>query len=175
MLPAALPVALAGDAAVPAAGAANRAFGIDRGLPFPLSDVAEADVVVLVGSNPADTMPPAMQWFDEGPARGAKHLLVHPRRTAPARNAALHLQPLPGTDLALANGLLHIAIAEGLVDDAYVAARTTGFDAVREGVTGYWPDRVERLTGVPVADQRRTVFALARADRAIVLTARGAE
>ncbi|SDM33809.1 assimilatory nitrate reductase (NADH) alpha subunit apoprotein [Geodermatophilus siccatus] len=158
-----------------AAGAANRAFGLDRGMPFPLSDIAAADVVVLVGSNPADTMPPAMQWFDEGRARGAQHVVVDPRRTATARNAALHLQPLPGTDLALANGLLHIAIAEGLVDEAYVAARTTGFDQVREGVGAYWPDRVERLTGVPVADQRRTVFALARAERAIVLTARGAE
>ena len=46
---------------------------------------------------------------------------------------------------------------------------------MREGVAAYWPDRVERLTGVPVADQRRTVFALARAEKAIILTARGAE
>src|SRR3954453_396202 len=158
-----------------AAGAANRAFGLDRGMPFPLSDIAEADVVVLVGSNPADTMPPAMQYFDAGREKGAQHVVVDPRRTATARNAALHLQPLPGTDLALANGLLHIALAEGLVDEAYVAARTTGFEAVREGVAAYWPDRVERLTGVPVADQRRTVFALARAPRAVGLTARGAE
>jgi len=158
-----------------AAGAANRAFGLDRGMPFPLSDIAEADVVVLVGSNPADTMPPAMQYFDEGRARGAQHVVVDPRRTATARNAALHLQPLPGTDLALANGLLHIALAEGLVDEEYVAARTTGFDAVKEGVAAYWPDRVERLTGVPVEQQRRTVFALARAQKAIILTARGAE
>ncbi len=158
-----------------AAGAANRAFGLDRGLPFPLSDIAEADVVVLVGSNPADTMPPAMQWFDAGRERGAQHVVVDPRRTATARNASLHLQPLPGTDLALANGLLHIAIAEGLVDTDYVAARTTGFAEVRAGVAAYWPDRVERLTGVPVPDQRRTVFALARADKAMILTARGAE
>src|SRR3954447_5872494 len=158
-----------------AAGAANRAFGLDRGLPFPLADLAEADVVVLVGSNPADTMPPAMQWFDAGRERGAQHVVVDPRRTATARNAALHLQPLPGTDLALANGLLHIALAEGLVDDDYVAARTTGFEEVRAGAAAYWPDRVERLTGVPVADQRRSVFALARAEKAIVLTARGAE
>ncbi len=158
-----------------AAGAANRAFGLDRGMPFPLSDIAAADVVVLVGSNPADTMPPAMQYFDEGRGRGAQHVVVDPRRTATARNAALHLQALPGTDLALANGLLHIAIAEGLVDEAYVADRTTGFDEVKAGVAAYWPDRVERITGVPVADQRRTVFALARAEKAIVLTARGAE
>jgi assimilatory nitrate reductase catalytic subunit len=158
-----------------AAGAANRAFGLDRGMPFPLSDIGEADVVVLVGSNPADTMPPAMQYFDEGRARGAQHFVVDPRRTNTAKNAALHLQPLPGTDLALANGLLHIALAEGLVDEEYVAARTTGFEAVREGAAAYWPNRVERLTGVPVADQRRTVFALARAEKAIILTARGAE
>jgi assimilatory nitrate reductase catalytic subunit len=158
-----------------AAGAANRAFGLDRGMPFPLSDVAEADVVVLVGSNPADTMPPAMRWFDAGRERGAQHIVVDPRRTATARSAALHLQPLPGTDLALANGLLHIAVAEGLVDEDYVAARTSGFADVRDGVAAYWPDRVERITGVPVEDQRRTVLALARADTAIVLTARGAE
>jgi assimilatory nitrate reductase catalytic subunit len=130
---------------------------------------------VLVGSNPADTMPPAMQYFDEGRARGAQHVVVDPRRTATARTAALHLQPLPGTDLALANGLLHIAVAEGLVDERYVADRTTGFADVRAGVAAYWPDRVERITGVPVTDQRRTVFALARAKKAIVLTARGAE
>jgi assimilatory nitrate reductase catalytic subunit len=158
-----------------AAGAAVRAFGLDRGMPFPLADIAEADVVVLVGSNPADTMPPAMQYFDTGRERGAEHIVVDPRRTNTARNASLHVQPLPGTDLALANGLLHIALAEGLVDEEYVATRTTGFDDVRAGVAGYWPDRVERLTGVPVQQQRRTVFALARGERAIILTARGAE
>jgi assimilatory nitrate reductase catalytic subunit len=158
-----------------AAAAAIRAFGIDRGMPFPLADIAEADVVVLVGSNPADTMPPAMQYFDAGRARGAEHIVIDPRRTSTAKSAALHVQPLPATDLALANGLLHIALAEGLVDEAYVAERTTGFADVRAGVAGYWPDRVERLSGVPVAQLRRVVFALARAERAIILTARGAE
>ncbi|MGY1832953.1 molybdopterin oxidoreductase family protein [Geodermatophilus sp. SYSU D01180] len=158
-----------------AVAAATRAFGVDRGLPFPLADVADAEVVVLVGSNPADTMPPAMQHLDAGRERGALHVVVDPRRTATARRPGLHLQPLPGTDLALANGLLHVAIAEGLVDEAYVAARTTGFDAVRAAVRSYWPDRVERLTGVPVEQQRRTVTALARAERAMVLTARGVE
>ena len=51
-----------------AATASNRAFGIDRGLPFPLPDIASAEAVLLVGSNPAATMPPAMQWFDAGRA-----------------------------------------------------------------------------------------------------------
>ena len=56
-----------------AATAANRAFGIDRGLPFPLADIAAAGAILLVGSNAAATMPPAMQWFDAGRAAGATH------------------------------------------------------------------------------------------------------
>ncbi|HEY0815683.1 MAG TPA: molybdopterin oxidoreductase family protein [Pseudonocardia sp.] len=158
-----------------AAAAANRAFGIDRGLPFPLSDVAEADVVLLVGSNPADTMPPAMQWFEAGRDRGAQHIVVDPRRTSTAKVAHRHLQALPGTDLALANGLLHIAIRDGLLDESYIAARTTGFAAVRRAVRSDWPDRTERTTGIPVTDLVATVHALAGARSAMILSARGAE
>ena len=158
-----------------AATASNRAFGIDRGLPFPLADIAEAKAILLVGSNPADTMPPGMQYFDQGRANGAVHIVVDPRRTATAAGASLHLAPLPGTDLALANGLLHLAIKDNLIDKAYIAARTTGFDAVRARVSAYWPDRVERITGVPVAQLRDTIRMLASADSAMILTARGAE
>ena len=158
-----------------AATAGQRAFGIDRGLPFPLSDVAAADIVLIVGSNPADTMPPAMQWFEQGRARGARHIVVDPRVTATARTAHLHLQVAPGTDLALANGMLHVAIRDGLVDSAYIAARTSGFDAVRRAVRADWPDRVERVTGVPVAALTEAVRLLAGACSAMVLTGRGAE
>ncbi|HKS46415.1 MAG TPA: molybdopterin oxidoreductase family protein [Amycolatopsis sp.] len=158
-----------------AAVAGQRAFGVDRGLPFPLSDVAAADAILLVGSNPADTMPPAMQWFDAGRARGARHIVVDPRVTPTAAVAAQHLQPVPGTDLALANGLLHIAIRDGLIDHDYIAARTTGFDSVRRAVRAYWPERVERITGVREAAMTAAVRTLTTAGTAMVLTARGAE
>src|SRR5947209_13529872 len=126
-----------------AAAASNRSFGIDRGLPFPLADIAQADAILLVGSNPAETMPPAMQYFDEGRARGGRLIVVDPRRTATAARADLHLQPVPGTDLALANGMLNVIAREGLTDHEYVAERTTGFEAVRRAVRLYWPDRAE--------------------------------
>ncbi|GAC1404826.1 MAG: molybdopterin oxidoreductase family protein [Mycobacterium sp.] len=158
-----------------AANAATRAFGVDRGMPFPLADLAEADAVLLVGSNPADTMPPAMQFLDTGRSRGARHIVIDPRTTTTARSAELHLQPVPGTDLALANGMLHIAIREKLIDEDYIATRTTGFDAVRRAVRLYWPDRVERITGVPEKDLYDSVRTLANAEHAIILTARGAE
>ncbi|NUR60490.1 MAG: molybdopterin-dependent oxidoreductase, partial [Catenulispora sp.] len=158
-----------------AATAGNRAFGVDRGLPFPLADIAGAQAVLLVGSNPADTMPPAMQYFDAGRAAGAAHIVVDPRRSATARGSTLHLQPAPGTDLALANGMLHIALREGYVDADYVADRTTGFEQVRDAAGAYWPDRVERITGVGVAQLREAVRLLGTARSAMVLTARGAE
>ncbi|HEV2929673.1 MAG TPA: molybdopterin-dependent oxidoreductase, partial [Propionibacteriaceae bacterium] len=158
-----------------AATAANRAFGIDRGMPFPLTDLASAEAILLVGSNPAATMPPAMQWFDAGRAAGATHIVVDPRRSATAAGSSVHLAPLPGTDLALANGLLQIAIKEDLVDHEYVRTRTKGFASVKAGVASYWPDRVERITGVPVDALRQTVRTLAEAKTAMILTARGAE
>jgi len=158
-----------------AAAAGTRAFGVDRGMPFPFADIPEADVVLLVGSNPADTMPPAMRFFADGRERGALHVVVDPRRTATAELAHRHLQPVPNTDLSLANGMLHIAVRDGLVDKSYVAARTTGFDAVRRAVRSDWPDRVERTTGVSVAEMTETVRALATARTAMILTARGVE
>jgi assimilatory nitrate reductase catalytic subunit len=158
-----------------AAAAATRAFGLDRGLPFPLPDLAAADVILLAGSNAAETMPPFSRWLADQQAGGGALIVIDPRRTPTARRAALHLQPTPGTDLALANGLLHIAIATGAVDKAYVAARTSEFAAARRLAAAYWPERVERITGVTVAEQRTAVRLLAAAGRAMILTARGAE
>jgi assimilatory nitrate reductase catalytic subunit len=158
-----------------AANAATRAFGIDRGLPFPLADIAGTDALLLVGSNPADTMPPAMQFLDAAREHGAQVIVADPRRTRTAATAALHLQPVPGTDLALANGMLNVAVRERLIDADYIAERTTGFDAVRRAVRLYWPDRVERITGIPEADIVRAVHLLAEAEHAMILTARGAE
>lgn len=158
-----------------AATAANQAFGVDRGLPFPLADVEHADVVVLVGSNLAETMPPAARHLDRLRARGGRVVVVDPRRTPTADRADVFVQPVPGTDLALALGLLHLVDAAGAVDEAYVAARTTGFDAVRATAAAWWPERVERVTGVAAGELRELAALLTSTRRVVVLTARGAE
>ena len=158
-----------------AATAATRALGLDRGLPFPLEDVGAADAVLLAGSNPAETMPPFVQYLERVKGRGGAIIVVDPRRTRTAAGGTLHLPALPGTDAVVANGLLHVMVRHGLVDDDYVRARTEGFDAVRALVAGYWPDRVERITGVPQRDIERAAHLLAGAERAFVLTGRGAE
>ncbi|HVZ73714.1 MAG TPA: molybdopterin oxidoreductase family protein [Polyangia bacterium] len=158
-----------------AAAGQNRAFGVDRGLPFPVEDIGQTDVLVLWGANPADTMPPMMQWVNAVRERGGKVVVVDPRRTETARVADLHLQPTPGTDLALANGLLALAIEEGLVDEPYVAARTVGWDALRRHLLMTDPAHVERATGVSLDRQRELVRMFAAAPRAMVLSGRGPE
>ena len=129
-----------------AAAAGNRAFGVDRGLPFPLEDLDGASTILLLGTNVAETMPPFIGHLAGAQAAGGL-IVVDPRRTATARltddGKGLHVQPAPGTDLALLLGLIHIVIAERLVDADYVAERTIGFDRA--------------------APQRRAVVARARA------------
>ena len=99
-----------------AATAANKAFGLDRGLPFPLEGIAGAKVVFLVGSNAEETMPPVMQYFERQRANGGRLIVADPRRTPTARGADLHLRLTPGSDAVLANGLLHILIRDSFID-----------------------------------------------------------
>jgi assimilatory nitrate reductase catalytic subunit len=158
-----------------AAAAGLRAFGIDRGMPFPMQDIAETDVVFMIGSNPAETLPPIMQYFEMQRDRGGQLIVADPRRTATAKLATLHLQLTPGTDAALANGLLHIAIRRGLIDDEFILARTNNFERVKRTVARYWPDRVERVTGVPVVQLEKAAQILGEANTAMLLTGRGPE
>ena len=157
------------------AAASIKAFGLDRGLPFPLADIPHAETILLVGSNLAETMPPVMQYFHEQKRRGGSLIVVDPRATPTAASATLHLQITPGTDAALANGLLHIAMKQGYADEAFIAERTRDFEAVRRIVSSYWPARVERITGVPERQLRAAAEMLGRAKTAMVLTARGPE
>src|SRR5262249_26033077 len=122
-----------------------------------------------------ETMPPIMQYFEAQQERGGTLIVVDPRRTATAQWAMQHLQIRPGSDAALANGLLHVLVRDRLIDTAYIDARTEGFDDVRRLVAAYWPERVEQITGVPAVAIVDAARALGHAARPIVLTARGPE
>ncbi|MGN8245709.1 molybdopterin oxidoreductase family protein [Cellulomonas soli] len=167
-----------------AAAAANRSLGVDRGLPFPWADLGGAQAVVLLGSNLAETMPPAVQHLAGVRAAGGL-VVVDPRRSATAdltqEGGGVHVQPVPGTDLALLLGLAHVVLADGLADLDYLERRTTGLDDVRRSLASWWPERTEQVTGVPVATLRRVAHLLAAAAPvhggagAYVLTGRGVE
>ncbi|WP_084130064.1 molybdopterin oxidoreductase family protein [Demequina sp. NBRC 110055] len=167
-----------------AAAASNRSLGLDRGLGFPLSDLGGADAVLVVGSNMGVTMPPFVQHLAGARERGGL-VVIDPRETVTARltheDKGIHLAPVPGTDLVVLLALAHVVLAEGLQDTDYLAARTTGLDAVRRSVAAWWPERAEQVCGIPADELRRTARLLAAASPshggrgAYVLTGRGLE
>ncbi|QTX04478.1 molybdopterin oxidoreductase family protein [Agromyces archimandritae] len=144
-----------------AAAAGSRAFGLDRGLPFPVEDLDGASTILLLGTNVAETMPPFAGHLAGAQSAGGL-IVVDPRRTPTARlagdGAGLHVQPTPGSDLALLLGITHVVFAEGLVDEGYLAARTSGARGLRRSVAAWWPERTASVTGVPAA----TIRAVAR-------------
>ncbi|GAA3854542.1 hypothetical protein GCM10023084_05900 [Streptomyces lacrimifluminis] len=158
-----------------AAAAGNKAFGIDRGLPFPMEDIPKTGCVILVGSNLAETMPPALRYLTELKENGGTLIVIDPRRTRTAEQADLHLAPRPGTDLALALGLLHLVVSQGRTDEAFIEERTSGWEETRAAAMAHWPEYVERITGVPVPQLREAVRMFCAPANAMVLTARGPE
>ncbi len=167
-----------------AAAAANRSLGLDRGLPFPVTDLDDSAAVLLLGSNVAETMPPFVGHLSGARAAGGL-VVVDPRRSATAEltedGQGMHLQPVPGTDLVVLQAILHVVIAEALTDEAYLETRTTGMDDVVRSVAAWWPERAEQVCGVPAEELRAAARLLGAASPArggggaYVLTGRGVE
>jgi assimilatory nitrate reductase catalytic subunit len=161
-----------------AAAAGTRAFGIDRGLPFPVEHLDAARTILLLGTNVAQTMPPFISHL-EGARGDGGLIVVDPRRSATARltdaGGGIHVQPAPGTDLALLLGLTHIVIAERLYDAAYTSRRTSGFPTLAASVGPWWPERVQSVTGVPAGQLREIARRLASGKGTYILTGRGVE
>ncbi len=116
---------------------------------FDPRDSARAACILVWGANPSTSAPHTDRyWLAETPARV---IAVDPIRHDTATRAHLHLQPRPGTDAALAFGLMHVARRDGLLDHAFIAAHVLGWDAIEPDVAAMTPDRAEALTGVPAA------------------------
>ncbi len=130
-------------------------FG-STGNPASYDDLDITDTLFLVGHNMAQTQ--TVLWTRildrrRGPSP-PRLIVVDPRRTDTAREADLHLRPRLGTNLALMNGLLHLVVASGQVDRAFINAHTVGFEALARTVARYTPELVETITGIPAAQVR---------------------
>src|SRR6266498_5245997 len=121
---------------VSAAAGNNKAFGIDRAA-NPWDDIPLAEVLLIAGSNCAETFPVLNKFLWQQRDNGGSWIIVDPRETATARQGDLHLQLKPGTDVALANGMLHVLIEENLIDPNFISARTNGWEQTKNLVAGY--------------------------------------
>ncbi|MFC1439947.1 bifunctional nitrate reductase/sulfite reductase flavoprotein subunit alpha [Streptacidiphilus sp. N1-10] len=126
------------------------------GPPGSYQDFDHADAFLVIGSNMADCHPILfLRLLERRKAAGAKLIVVDPRRSATADKADLFLQIKPGTDLALLNGLLHLLVENGDVDEEFVAEHTEGWDGMPAFLADYPPEHVAEVTGIPEADIRR--------------------
>ena len=110
--------------------------------------LVDSELVVLWGINASHTHINLMTLVKRARKRGAFVVCIDPYRTATARSADLYLQPRPGTDGALALGMMHVLIAEGLIDRDYIERATLGFAPLAESVRTYDPARVSGITGL---------------------------
>lgn len=149
-------------------------FGIDRAT-NPWADLTRADVVMIAGSNTAECAPITTHYLWQCREHGGRIIVVDPRMTPISRNADLYLPVRPGTDLALFLGMLHVIVRDGLTRDEFLAASTSGFDAVRASVRDWTPERAARVTGVPPSSIEKAAHWLGETDRAMGIHARGIE
>ncbi|HXF36392.1 MAG TPA: molybdopterin oxidoreductase family protein [Actinomycetota bacterium] len=159
---------------VSAAAANKLAFGIDRAA-NPWSDLFETQVIVVAGANVGETFPVMTRYLWGARDRGARLVVVDPRETPLARTAEQHVRIRPGTDAAFFDGLLHVIAREGLVDEGFIRDHTSGWEAVRDVVAAYPPERVAEICGIPASQVVDVALLWGRAERAMALHARGIE
>jgi formate dehydrogenase major subunit len=133
----------------------------------------ESEVIFLLGANTTESHPVFGAAIKRALKRGAKLIVADPRRIELAARADIHLQMVPGTDVALLNAMLHHVLAEGLEDREFIAARTHDFDAVREAVRPYTPELAAQITGIPADLIRRAAVCYASGPRSATLWAMG--
>jgi formate dehydrogenase major subunit/formate dehydrogenase alpha subunit len=139
-----------------------------------IADIEQADVILITGSNTSENHPVISSVVKRAVhLKGKQLIVVDPRRITMTRYARKWLRPNLGTDVAWINGLMQVIISEGLHDQAFVEARTTGFEALRRTVEKYTPDYVEKITGIRAADLIAAARLYAGAERASILYCMG--
>ena len=114
----------------------------------PVMDVTRAEVVLVIGANPTVNHPVAATWMKNAAKMGTKLVVADPRRSDLARHAHRFLQFKPDTDVALLNAMMHTIVEENLVDPAFIADRTSGYDALAANVAHYSPEAMAPICGI---------------------------
>ena len=139
----------------------------------PVEDVAEAEVIVVIGARPTVNHPVAATFMKNAAQRGAALVVMDPYRYELARHADWFLQFRPDTDVPLLNGIMHVIVNEGLTDDEFIRRRTAGYEAFCANLQDYAPERVASLCGVPAETIREVARVYARARSAMIFWGMG--
>jgi formate dehydrogenase alpha subunit len=133
-----------------------------------INEIPDAEMLLLIGTNTTEAHPIIGYKMKQAVRKGAKLVVVDPRRTELAEIADYWLRLRPGTDIPLINGLMHIMIEEKLYDQEFVSERTENFEALKETVAKYTPEYVSELSGISVNDLYAVARLYAGTDKAML-------
>jgi formate dehydrogenase major subunit len=139
----------------------------------PVMDVTQAELIVVIGSNPTVNHPVAATWMKNAAKNGARLVIMDPRKSDLTRLAWRHMQFKPDTDVAMLNAMMHVIVHEGLVDEAFIAARTVGYDELKKNLVGYSPEEMAPVCGVPAETLREVARAYATSRGSMILWGMG--
>ena len=138
-----------------------------------VNDVANAEVIFLIGANPTSNHPVAATWMKNAARSGVKLIVADPRRGDLARHATHYLQFKADTDVALLNAMIHTIIDEKLVNEDFVKDRTSGYDALKENAKHFSPEKMAPICGVPAATIREVARLFATSKASMILWGMG--
>jgi len=136
-------------------------------------DVANAEVIVVIGSNPTINHPVAATFIKNAAKAGSKLIVADPRRNDLARHATYYLQFNPDTDVALLNAMLNVIVTEGLVDETFIADRTSGYAELAENVKKFSPEEMAPICGIDAQTIREVARLYAMSRASIILWGMG--
>ncbi|HAQ50377.1 MAG TPA: formate dehydrogenase subunit alpha [Gammaproteobacteria bacterium] len=139
----------------------------------PVSDVEQAEVIVIIGANPTVNHPVGATWMKNAMRKGTKLILMDPRNTELARQASHHLGFKPGTDVPLLNAMMHTIIDEGLTDPDFIAQRTEGFAAMEAHLAAYSPETMAPICGIDAEKIREAARLYATSKGSMILWGMG--
>jgi formate dehydrogenase major subunit len=138
-----------------------------------VNDVANAEVIFLIGANPTSNHPVAATWMKNAAKQGVKLIVADPRRGDLARHATHFLQFKPDTDVALLNAMIHTIVEEGLVNEAFVRDRTSGYEALKENAKTFSPEKMAPVCGIPAPSIREVARLYATSKASIIFWGMG--
>ncbi|MBA0085752.1 MAG: molybdopterin-dependent oxidoreductase, partial [Acidobacteria bacterium Pan2503] len=136
-------------------------------------DVANAEVIFLIGANPTVNHPVAATWLKNAAKSGVKLIVADPRGTDLARHATYFLQFKADTDVALLNAMLHVIVEEGLANKEFINARTSGYEALAENVKEFSPEAMAPICGIDAQTIREVARLYATSKASIILWGMG--
>ncbi len=139
----------------------------------PFMAAKDSECIIVIGARPAQNHPVAATFLKNAAKRGAKLILIDPRRQDLARYAAHMLQFKPGQDVALLNAMIHTIIEEGLTDAQYIQANTEGFEELKERIKAFSPEEMAAVCGIDAATIREVARTYATARTSIIFWGMG--